>query len=59
MNEIFDFLIETKPHINKIIFHKNYFNYKRYMRYFTNKLKELKEKKLLYFNSSTKIELDS
>ena len=59
MNEIFDFIIETKPHINKIIFHKNYFNNKSYMKYIINKLIEQKEKILLYFNSSTKIKLDS
>ena len=58
INEIFDYIIETKPHITKIIFHKNYCKNKKYKKYFI-KVKEQREKKLLkIFNSSTEIEFD-
>ena len=58
INEIFDYIIETKPHITKIIFHKYYCKNKRYKKYFINEVKEKKEKLLNIFNSSTKIEFD-
>lgn len=58
MNEIFDYIIETKPHITKIIFHKDYCKNKSYIKYFVNKLKEQKDKLLYFFNSSTKIKFD-
>jgi hypothetical protein len=58
INKIFDYIIETKPHITKIIFHKNYCKNKKYKKYFI-KVKKKREKKLLnIFNSSTKIEFD-
>ena len=58
MNEIIDYIIETKPHIAKIIFHKKYCKNKYYMKYFFNQLKEKKEKLSYLFNSSVKIKLD-
>ena len=48
MNEIIDYVIEAKPHITKIIFHKNYGKNKSYKKYFINKVKEQKEKLLLF-----------
>ena len=58
INEIIDYAIEAKPHITKIIFHKNYEKNKRYKKYFIKKVKEHKEKLLYSFNSSIKIEFD-
>lgn len=59
INEIFDFLIEAKPHIAKIIFHKNYCENKSYYKkYFINALKEKKEELKYFFNPSIKIKFD-
>lgn len=58
INEIFDYIIETKPHITKIKFHKNYCKNKKYKKYFIHEVKEKKEKLLNIFNSSTKVKFD-
>jgi hypothetical protein len=58
MNEIIDYIIEAKPHIAKIIFHKRYCKNRDYKKYFFNLLKEKKEKLSYLFNSSIKIKFD-
>ena len=58
INEIIDYIIEAKPHIEKIIFHKNYCKNRDYMKYFFSQIKEKKEKLSYLFNSSIKIKFD-